>query len=365
MKSQILNNVILKYLNHLNNSTWILDEAYKFEFANYLQSNLNLKEQTDQEILDLLINSQNIKYDSARGIQFIQKSGRKTLSEFLNIEDIRLFREFERTNFENVDWSNRSMSYTGLSSWLSALFPDQFYPVPMKGINETINYLFDTDLQKFPKTGAKYILISQEYLKQTEIELKKYPVKEVHLKVWNKFFQDNPELNIKHKSNFEQVDWNWLTQDLHLFIYRKVLKLYKSKDETKKRLKNVKITENLEPMIIEGESKLAKHMRYERNSIFIRKIKEQAIKSNPMLNCEVCGFSFFEMYGELGHGFIEAHHRNPLNETKKTKTTKDDIALICSNCHKMVHKGISKLENNTVLTIDELKLIINTVDNNV
>lgn len=55
------------------------------------------------------------------------------------------------------------MSFTGLSAWLTSIYPEKFYPVPMKGLNETINYLFDTDLMSFPKTGEKYITSCQEY----------------------------------------------------------------------------------------------------------------------------------------------------------------------------------------------------------
>jgi 5-methylcytosine-specific restriction protein A len=69
-----------------------------------------------------------------------------------------------------------------------------------------------------------------------------------------------------------------------------------------------------------------------------------------MLNCEVCGFSFLDAYGELGEGFIEAHHKNPMSlQEGEIKTTLDDIALVCSNCHRMLHKG------NPVLSVEELK----------
>ena len=359
MKEQILNNVILKYLNHLNNSNWIIEEAYKFEFANYLQSNVNFDKQTDEEILEILLNSQKIKYDKSRGIQFILKSAKETLSEFIGLTDIRLFREFKNKNFDGVNWDGKTMSYPGLTAWLSSLFPNKIYPVPAKGFNETINYLFETDLYTFPKTGENYILNCQEYLKQTETELKKYPIKEIHLRVWNEYFFNNPTLNIKQKTNFEQIDWNWLTQDLHLFVHRNILKLYKPKNVPEKEKTITEIQVDSEPVAIEGQSKLAIHMRYERDSSLIKKIKEKALLSNPMLNCEVCGFSFYEKYGVLGQGFIEAHHLQPLNETKETKTSRADIALVCSNCHKMIHKGISKIEDNKILTINELKEIIN------
>jgi len=113
------------------------------------------------------------------------------------------------------------------------------------------------------------------------------------------------------------------------------------------------IKEDIEPTAVEGKSFLAVHMRYERNNSFIRKIKEEAIKSDPFLRCEACEFSFFENFGELGKGFIEAHHLNPLSTSKGERiTTRKDIALLCSNCHKMIHRG------NPVFTLEELKNIM-------
>ena len=363
MRTDILNKSILKYLHELGNSEWVINEAYKFEFANYLQNNVDFNTQTDDEILAVLETSQNINYDRSKGIQFIQKSGKDTLSTFIELKDIQLFRQFITTDFNDMDWSKASMSYTALSAWLSSLFPQKLYPVPAKGFNDTINYLFQTDYDKFPKIGAKYIWECQEYMHKTQNELKKYPIEEVNLKIWNKFYNENPSLGIDEKNSFEQVDWNWITQDFHLFVHRNILKLYKPKNKNEK----AEIIEDFEPVGIEGQSKLAIHMRYERNSNLIKKIKEKALKSNPMLNCQICEFSFYEKYGELGKGFIEAHHLNPMHETKERKTTAKDIALLCSNCHKMIHRGISKIEDNIIMSIDELKELItdkNTVANN-
>lgn len=51
------------------------------------------------------------------------------------------------------------------------------------------------------------------------------------------------------------------------------------------------------------------------------------------------GFDFYEFYGELGKGFIECHHTVPVSEYCNELTTKiKDLALICSNCHHMVHR---------------------------
>lgn len=52
--------------------------------------------------------------------------------------------------------------------------------------------------------------------------------------------------------------------------------------------------------------------------------------------CEVCGFSYEQHYGEIGRGYIIAHHLK-LVATGPTTTTLDDIALVCANCHAMIH----------------------------
>ncbi|MBK7093207.1 MAG: HNH endonuclease [bacterium] len=58
------------------------------------------------------------------------------------------------------------------------------------------------------------------------------------------------------------------------------------------------------------------------------------------LRCDVCDFSFTEKYGELGAGYIEAHHTVPVSSIRgKHKTRILDISLVCSNCHRMLHRS--------------------------
>jgi 5-methylcytosine-specific restriction protein A len=54
----------------------------------------------------------------------------------------------------------------------------------------------------------------------------------------------------------------------------------------------------------------------------------------------VCGFSFEESYGELGKGYIEVHHLNPLSDrdTERT-TTVEEVAVVCANCHRVLHRN--------------------------
>jgi len=62
-----------------------------------------------------------------------------------------------------------------------------------------------------------------------------------------------------------------------------------------------------------------------------------AKKAASDCRCEACGMSFREFYGRIGEGFIIAHHVQPVSHGLRT-TTLDDIALLCANCHAMVHR---------------------------
>jgi len=75
----------------------------------------------------------------------------------------------------------------------------------------------------------------------------------------------------------------------------------------------------------------------------------EAKKMNSNYRCEACGMTFKEVYGKIGDEYIIAHHKNPIGNIEKTATTTlDDIALVCANCHAMLHT------KNPPLSIDEL-----------
>lgn len=103
----------------------------------------------------------------------------------------------------------------------------------------------------------------------------------------------------------------------------------------------------------EGTTIYKLHKSKERKPSIVKRKKEQVLKKSGKLECEVCSVDFEKVYGDLGKGFIECHHKIPLGQIDKaSKTRLDDLALVCSNCHRMLHrKG-----NN--LSIDELKNII-------
>ncbi len=89
----------------------------------------------------------------------------------------------------------------------------------------------------------------------------------------------------------------------------------------------------------EGKPKLRTHLYRERNPKVTRKAKQDFKEKHGRLFCQVCGFDFQKQYGDIGEDFIEGHHTLPVSDMHEGETTKaDDIALLCSNCHKMVHR---------------------------
>lgn len=93
-----------------------------------------------------------------------------------------------------------------------------------------------------------------------------------------------------------------------------------------------------------------------------KKLREATIQhytKDGKIQCAVCGFDFYEFYGERGEGYIQIHHENPIyqysNEGFKSyiKEAIKDTKPVCANCHCMIHRKKSHM-----LTIDELKEII-------
>ena len=90
--------------------------------------------------------------------------------------------------------------------------------------------------------------------------------------------------------------------------------------------------------------------KYER----VEKYRKEAIRIHG-LSCEVCGFNFSERYGRLGNSYIEVHHKIPLHSLDEeiVPNPKTDMACVCSNCHRMLHR--SKYE---VMEVEALKQIV-------
>lgn len=89
----------------------------------------------------------------------------------------------------------------------------------------------------------------------------------------------------------------------------------------------------------EGKLNTRFHKVRERNTKTVKKKKDEFLKKQGRLYCEVCKFDFVQEYGPRGDGFIECHHTKFLSDyDEPTKTNMSDLVLLCSNCHRMIHR---------------------------
>ena len=77
------------------------------------------------------------------------------------------------------------------------------------------------------------------------------------------------------------------------------------------------------------------------------------MKRDGKLICEVCTLNFADRYGKHGAGYIEVHHLTPIAKLGTgAKTRLSDLALVCANCHRMLHRG------KRLLSLSELRRIM-------
>lgn len=102
----------------------------------------------------------------------------------------------------------------------------------------------------------------------------------------------------------------------------------------------------------EGRRAFRLHRTIERNPKVVRQAKAAFIRKYGSLYCEACGINFEEIYGERGKDFIEAHHIKPVSEMNEgDKTSINDLRMLCSNCHRMIHRE-------PMISVEELKELI-------
>jgi 5-methylcytosine-specific restriction enzyme A len=103
----------------------------------------------------------------------------------------------------------------------------------------------------------------------------------------------------------------------------------------------------------EGRVLTRVHRVKERSRALVAKKKAQALAAYGTLECEACGFDYGVTYGPRGDGFIACHHVVPVSTLKPNSRTKiDDLALVCSSCHAIIHRRAPWL------TMGELKALV-------
>ena len=89
---------------------------------------------------------------------------------------------------------------------------------------------------------------------------------------------------------------------------------------------------------VENRKLVESHLKRERNRLLANDRKEI-----DKYKCQVCGFHFGKRYGKLGDNFAEAHHLVPLSKLDGEQNTRiEDLATVCANCHRMLHRMTGK-----------------------
>lgn len=185
-------------------------------------------------------------------------------------------------------------------------------------------------------------------IKNNEVSVKNYIEQRLHL-----FDEINENILRLTNKKFELVN---ISAKKIKVIHKKCNKsIWTTKSEFFNNI-NCKYCEKKEAWIIsdkkQQEESISKKAEIKtRNTTFIKDIKKEFRNKHGNLYCQICEFSFGDAYGEIADDYIEAHHIIPFSKLSKDEiNNKDNIILICANCHQVMHKR--------KLSVQELKEII-------
>ena len=100
--------------------------------------------------------------------------------------------------------------------------------------------------------------------------------------------------------------------------------------------------EEFEDIAIEGRLLFRVHRRRERQPELARRKRVSVVKTHGRLVCEACDADG-SRYGSLGEAVFEVHHLVPLADSGETVTGLPDLALLCANCHRAIHRSATWL----------------------
>ena len=100
-----------------------------------------------------------------------------------------------------------------------------------------------------------------------------------------------------------------------------------------------------------GETKIRKHINKEIEIIKTDPKLIKKLKADSDYTCQACGLKYEKVYGDYSKNkdFIEAHHIEPkfkvkeeVETNKKMSRSSKDFAMLCANCHRMIHRMMKK-----------------------
>jgi len=120
-------------------------------------------------------------------------------------------------------------------------------------------------------------------------------------------------------------------------------------------VEGVKEESNDDDVFVEGKVVTETHLRRERDPKLRKRLLEQR-RTSGELRCDICACGPTGNDSALHDAIFEAHHISPLSAGRERMTQLKDMALLCANCHRMVHRAIA--QSKRWLTVDEVTLLI-------
>jgi hypothetical protein len=100
----------------------------------------------------------------------------------------------------------------------------------------------------------------------------------------------------------------------------------------------------------EGNKALRIHFIKERDPSLAAAKRRTFIEQHGFLFCEACGVGEKDFPEGLGQSCFEIHHLFPIGERLEPKLTRlSDLAVVCANCHRMIHAKQS------TISLEEMK----------
>ncbi len=143
------------------------------------------------------------------------------------------------------------------------------------------------------------------------------------------------------------------------FDYQNAIDLSASVYTAKKKRKKLYVYSE-DDKVMEGKAETKVTVVRERS----QKLRAAAISHYTVdgkIVCSVCGFDFKKAYGELGDGYIQMHHENPIFQyfdagfEEYISDAVKKMKPVCANCHCMIHRNKNKL-----ISVSELKSIFDS-----
>jgi 5-methylcytosine-specific restriction protein A len=90
---------------------------------------------------------------------------------------------------------------------------------------------------------------------------------------------------------------------------------------------------------VEGAMLTRVHRRRERERGFRSRVVRRIEKAYGVVRCEACE-AVAMLAGPIGVSMFEVHHLAPLSNAATTVTRLEDLALLCANCHRLIHAAM-------------------------